>query len=245
MSTRQPQIESFDLQPDRVIAGKYVIESLLGRGWEGEVYKVTEQKTGIPRAAKLFFPQRNLRDRAVRFYATKLNRLRKCPIIIQYHNSEVIRFRGMPVTCLISEFVEGEILAKFVARRRGKRLPSFEALHLLHALAMGLEQLHRMREYHGDVHDENVLVERRGIDFDVKLVDLHHWGPTSAANIREDVIQLIQVLYDVVGGRRRYASQPPEIKRVCCGLRRDLISKRFPTARHLREHLESFTWQSE
>jgi serine/threonine protein kinase len=242
---QQPQIDSFDLRPGRVIAGRYVVDSLLGGGWEGEVYKVTERKTGIPRAAKLFFPQRNVRDRAVTFYAKKLNRLRKCPIIIQYHHSEVFRFRGTPITCLVSEFVEGEILTNFMAKQRGKRLAPFEALHLLHALALGLEQLHQMREYHGDIHDENVLVERRGIDFEVRLLDLYHWGPTSAAAIREDVIQLIRILYDLVGGARRYASQPPEIRRICCGLRRDLISKRFATARHLRKHLETFAWESE
>lgn len=242
---QQRRIDSFDLPPGRLIAGKYVIDSLLGRGWEGEVYKVSEQKTGITRAAKLFFPQRNVRDRSVTFYAKKLNRLRNCPIIIQYHHSEMFRFRKTPITCLISEFVEGEILTKFVAQRRGKRLAPFEALHLLHALARGLEQLHQLREYHGDIHDENVLVERRGIDFEVKLVDLYHWGATSAAAIREDVIQLIRILYDIVGGARRYASQPPEVKRICCGLRRDLIAKRFPTARHLRKHLETFAWEAE
>lgn len=244
MTTRPTKIDSFNLQPGRMLAGKYVVETLLGAGWEGEVYKVIEEKTGIPRAAKLFFPQRNAHDRAVKFYATKLNRLRKCPIVIQYHHSEVIQFRKLKVACLISEFVEGELLPRFIARQPGKRLTPFEALHLLHALALGLEQLHRMREYHGDIHDENVLVERRGIDFEVKLVDLYRWGPTSAATIREDVIQLVRIMYDMVGGRKRYANQPPEIKRVCCGLRSDLISRRFPTARHLREHLETFSWSS-
>lgn len=245
MAMRVPNIESFDLPAGRVIGGKYVVESLLGKGWEGEVYKVIERKTGIPRAAKVFFPQRNSRDRSVTFYAKKLNRLRKCPIVIQYHHSEVVRFRKSNITCLISEFVEGELLSRFVARQRGQRLDPYQALHLLHTLALGLEQLHKMREYHGDIHDENVLVERRGIDFEVKLVDLYHWGPTSAAAIREDVIQLIRILYDVVGGQKRYASQAPEVKAICCGLRRDLIAKKFPTARQLREYLETFTWTSQ
>lgn len=244
MSKRLPVIDSFDLKSGRLIAGKYVVDSLLGAGWEGEVYKVIERRTDIQRAAKLFFPHRNARDRAVKFYARKLNRLRKCPIIIQYHHSETLRFRRMPITCLISEYVEGELLMNFVARHRGKRVGSFESLHLLHALARGVEQLHRLREYHGDIHDENVLVERRGIDFDVKLVDLYHWGATSAAALREDVIQLIRILYDMVGGAKHYAAQPPEIKRICCGLQRNLISRRFPTAKHLREHLESFDWTS-
>ncbi|MCA9254613.1 MAG: protein kinase, partial [Phycisphaerales bacterium] len=243
--TTTNEITGFHLPPGRVIGGKYVVDSFIGGGWEGEVYKVIERRTGIQRAAKLFFPQRNQRDRAVKFYATKLNRLRNCPIVIQYHHSEVLRFKKANVTCLISEFVEGELLTQFLARQPNQRLDTFQALHLLHALALGLEQIHKVREYHGDIHDENILIERKGIDFDIKLVDFYHWGAASAAAIREDVIQLVRVLYDAVGGKEHYRNQPPELKAVCCGLRRDLISKRFPSARQLREYLETFTWTSQ
>ncbi|MHC4414216.1 MAG: protein kinase domain-containing protein [Planctomycetota bacterium] len=237
-----PRIDSFEFKPGRTLAGKYAVESLLGAGWESEVYKVVENRTGIPRAAKVFFPHRNVRDRAVTVCARKLDRLRNCPVVIQYHHSEAIRFRNVPVTCLISEFVEGELFSDFIYRQPGRRLPPFEALHLLYTLARGLEQIHKKREYHGDLHPQNVLVDRRGIFFDVKLVDLHHWGPPSAYHVREDVVQLIQLLHEAVGGRRRYGSQPSEIKGICRGLRRDLISERFPSARNLREHLESFLW---
>jgi len=236
------KIDAFHFEPGRRLAGKYVFESFLGAGWEGEVYKVEEIKTGIPRAAKVFFPQRNARDRAVTFYAKKLDRLRDCPIVIQYHNSETITHRRVKLTCLISEYVEGELLANFIARQPGKRLQPFEALHLLHAIASGLAYIHDIREYHGDIHSDNVLVKRRGIGFVVKLVDLYHWGSASVSNIREDVIQLVHLLYEAVGGAERYAKQPPEIKAVCSGLRRDLIAKKFPTARRLRDHLESFQW---
>jgi hypothetical protein len=40
------------------------------------------------------------------------------------------------------------------------------------------------------------------------------------------------------------ARQPPELKGICCGLRRDLLSKKFPTAGHLKNYLETFTWTS-
>lgn len=96
-----------------------------------------------------------------------------------------------------------------------------------------------MREYHGDIHARNVLVKREGIVFDVKLVDFYHWGAPSARHIREDVIQLIQLLHEVVGGRERYLAQPRMVKEICRGLRRDLIGRRFPSARHLREYLET------
>ena len=79
------EIETFDLYPGRILARKYEVISLLGTGWEGEVYKVRESATGIERAAKFFFPQRNPRDRTVNFYAKKLHKLRHCPILIQYH----------------------------------------------------------------------------------------------------------------------------------------------------------------
>ncbi len=238
------KFDSFDLQPGRIIGGKYVVDVKLGGGWEGEVYKVVESRTGICRAAKLFFPHRNIRDRAVNFYARKLERLRRCPIVIRYHHSETVRTRGMPLTCLISDYVEGELLGDFLARQPGKRLQPFEALHLTYALARGLEEIHKLREYHGDLHESNVLVKRQGISFDVKLVDFYHWGRSTAAHIRDDVVDLVRLLYDISGGRRRYASQPPMIKTICRGLRRDLIGRSFPTARHLREFLETFPWPS-
>lgn len=244
MARRTSNLTAFDFQPGRRLAGKYEVEMLLGRGWEGEVYKVIESRTGIPRAAKVFFPQRNQHDRAVRYYAKKLFRLRDCPIVIQYHHSEPIQFRKHQLTCLFSEFVEGELLSKFVERQPGGRLRPFEALHLLHALAAGVEQIHAAREYHSDIHADNVIVRRRGIHFDVKLVDFFNWGTPTAAKIREDVIMMVNLLHEIVGGSEWYAKQPPEIKRICCGQRRDLISRRFPTAGRLRAHLDTFEWES-
>lgn len=244
MPTKADQIKAFDLRPGRVIGGKYIVESRLGSGWEGEVYKVVERRTGIHRAAKLFFPHRNVNDRAVTFYAKKLERLSKCSIVIQYHHSEVFRHRDMAITALISEYVDGVLLCDFVRQQPGRRLPAFEALHLTYAIARGLEEVHNLHEYHGDLHDGNVMVRRQGIFFEVKVVDFFHWGKPTATHFREDVQNLVRLLYDAVGGRKHYAKQPPEIKAICRGLRNDLIGKAFPTARHLREFLETFVWQA-
>ena len=244
MARRALNIDAFDFPPGRVIGGKFVVEGLLGSGWEGEVYRVTELRTGIRRAAKVFYPQQNRHDRAARFYARKLERLRKCPILIQYHHSETFWHRNTRITCLISDLVRGELLEDFIARRPGKRLHPFEGLHLLHALAAGVEEIHRVKEYHGDIHDRNVIVTRQGIRFEIKLLDFYHWGRSDGSKIKDDVIQMVRLLYDAVGGRKRYAAQPPEIKAICCGLRRSLISRKFPTAGHLRRHLESFEWQA-
>jgi serine/threonine protein kinase len=236
------RVESFDLPPGRFLAGKYVILGRLGEGWEGEVYKIAERSTGIERAAKLFYPQRNRRDRAAKLYARKLHKLRHCPIIIQYHTREEISYRRTPITVLISEYVEGEKLSDFMARQPGRRLQPFQALHLLYALASGMEQVHHEREYHGDLHTENIIIHRYGLGFDLKLLDLYHWSAPKRDNIQSDILDMIRICYDVLGGARHYARLPQNVKRICCGLRRQLILKRFPTTSRLKEHLESMRW---
>jgi tRNA A-37 threonylcarbamoyl transferase component Bud32 len=215
---------------------------MLGSGWEGEVYRVIEQKTGIQRAAKLFYPHRNIRDRAVKFYARKLDLLRKCAIAIQYHHSIAVRHRGVEITCLVSEYVDGELMSDFIRHQPGHRMRTFEALHLLHALVIGIEEVHRVKEYHGDLHSENVLVKRRGIGFDVRVVDFFHRGATTREKRREDIVDVVRMFYDALGGRRWYPSQPPCVRTICRGMRSDLILRRFPTIVALRDYLDSFEW---
>jgi serine/threonine protein kinase len=236
------RVNSFNLHPGRILAGKYEVLALLGSGWEGEVYRLKERNTGVERAAKVFFPQRNRYDRATKFYARKLHRLRHCAILIQYHTQERIVFHREPVTVLISEYVEGELLSDFVRRQPGKHFTPFESLHLLHSLAAGVEQIHRAREYHGDLHDDNIIIKRQGLSFTVKLVDMYNWGPPDAENIKDDVCDLIRIFYDTLGGARLYRKLPMEVKEICCGLKRSLIIRKFRTAGHLRQYLENMSW---
>lgn len=239
-----PVIQRFDIKVGRILAGKYEVVQRLGRGWEGEVYMVREQMTDIERAVKLFYPHRNPGDRVANFYARKLHRLRHCPIVIQYHTRETISYRRVPITLLVSDYVEGELLSDFLRRQRGGRLTAFQALHLLHALASGIECIHQMKEYHGDLHSENIIVQRYGLGFELKLLDFFHWGVPRPDNIRDDVVNLVKILHEAVGGAARYRNQPPEIKQICCGLKHGLILKKFRTAGHLREHLENLQWTS-
>jgi len=235
---KSPRIERFDFQPGRIIGGTYVVEEFLGGGYEGEVYRVTETRTGVTRTAKLFFPHRNQKDREAKAYAQKLERLRDCAIVIQYHHAETLQVRRQPVTCLISEFVDGIKLSHYIQQHPGKRMPPYKALQLFHALVCGLEQIHWRREYHGDLHSDNVLVKPRGIFFDVKMVDFFHLGRYAGEHRRDDIVDLVRLLYEMAGGRARYAKMPQEIKDICRGNRRDLILETYLTCRHLRQHLE-------
>ena len=117
----------------------------------------------------------------MRFYAKKLHKLRECSVLIQYHTQELVEHEGFPITMLVSDYVEGELLAEFLKRQPGRRMGWFQGLHLLHGLAAGIEAIHDMGEYHGDLHDENIIINRRGIGFEIKLLDMFHWGGPARA----------------------------------------------------------------
>lgn len=235
-------LDSFDLAPGRILARKYEVLSRLGRGWEGEVYMVRERTTHIDRAAKLFFPHRNPGNRTARLYARKLHKLRGCPIVIQYHTEESVPFKRQPITVLVSEYVEGELLSALLKRQPGGRLRATEAIHLLYALVVGMECIHRTREYHGDLHPDNIIVQSYGLEFQLKILDFFHWSGPKRAVLQDDICDLVRLLHDALGGSRFYSNQPQQIKAICLGLKRSLILKKFPTVTHLRQHLEGLRW---
>jgi serine/threonine protein kinase len=237
-------INAFDFQPGRIIAKKYVIDRLLGSGWESEVYLTHEISTGIEHTAKFFFPQRNLKDKTLKFYARKLHTLRKCPIVIQYSTQETIVFKRTPISFLVSEYVEGELLEDYLKRQSGKRLHPFQALHLLHALAKGMQCIHAIGEYHGDLHTGNVIVQNVGLNYNLKLIDMFHWNDSKGANIKSDVMDLIRIFYDALGGQKHYAKHPQAIKDICCGLKQSIALKKFNSAGKLCQYIENMQWDN-
>ena len=243
MKAKNLKIESFNFAPGRELLKKYRVQKLLGAGWEGEVYLLKELATGIERAAKFFFPQRNIKNRTLVYYAKKLHKLRHCPIIIQYYTQETIPFRKATVPFLVSEFVEGELLSEFVDRQKRKRLTPFRALHLLYALASGMEHVHASGEYHGDLHWDNIIVRPYGLGFQLKLIDMFNWKTfPKPQNITDDVCDMIRLFYDVLGGGKNYPKLTREFKIIICGLKKNLILKKYRTAGQLKGYLETMSW---
>ena len=95
----------FDFEPGKVIGAKYTVESKLGGGTEGEVYRVVERGTDIHRAIKVFYPKRASTEKELRAHARRLHQLRHCPAIVQYIHSTKAVVKGQTVMCLVSELV--------------------------------------------------------------------------------------------------------------------------------------------
>jgi tRNA A-37 threonylcarbamoyl transferase component Bud32 len=161
---------------------------------------------------------------------------------LQYHHQEIAYVKRRKVTVVISELVEGQKLSEFLARQPRHRLTTFEALHVLYALAKGISPIHARGEYHGDIHDDNIMIRRQGITFEVKLLDFFDLGKPTRPKVHKDVLNLIQVFYTIVGGKEHYARQPKVVKDIIRGLKDSLILARFQSAGDIQRHLENLSW---
>jgi tRNA A-37 threonylcarbamoyl transferase component Bud32 len=240
--TRMRRSGRFDFPPGRFISDKYQIEEMLGSGWEGEVYRIVERRTGIRRAAKFYYPHRDPTGKAAIAYARKLDALRHCPILLQYHHQETAYVHRRKVAVVISELVDGMKLSEFLHQQAHHHLSAFEALHVLYVLAKGIAPIHARGEYHGDIHDDNIMIRRHGIGFEVKLLDFFDLGKPTRAKIEKDVLNLIEVFLELVGGRSSYSRQPKVVRDIIRGQKDSLILQRFSSAGDIQRHLETLQW---
>jgi tRNA A-37 threonylcarbamoyl transferase component Bud32 len=109
-------------------------------------------------------------------------------------------------------------------------------------MTIGVEQIHYLGEYHGDIHSDNIIVKRRGLTFDVHLLDFFDLGRPTREKIQYDVYDLISVLYEMIGGPRGYQRAGKDLRQIVMGRKHSLIRKHFRTAGHLRLALENLDW---
>lgn len=223
------------IPPGTVIHAKYEILQHIGSGSEGAVYLVKEKSTGIERALKFFKPAKN---KPARSYAKKLHKLQDCSILIHYHFQDEWYHNGELTPYLVSEYVEGQLLSLAIKQMPQKKFEPYEALHILYSLVLGLEEIHQQKEYHGDIHTENILLLNRGLNPQVKLVDLCNHGKSDASLRRSDILQLIDVFYDILGGKKEYSKLPYFCKDIIKGKKESILEKKFPNISKLRQYLE-------
>ncbi|MFL6292831.1 MAG: protein kinase domain-containing protein [Thermoanaerobaculia bacterium] len=209
-----------DFTADDLLAGRYRVVGLLGRGGMGEVYQVEDLKLGQTVALK-FLPERLARNGAAlaRFHReVRLARQVSHPNVCRVF--DVGEARGRPF--LSMEFIEGEDLSFLL--RHGGPLARDRTVEIAYQLCAGLAAIHDAGVLHRDLKPSNVMIDARGrariTDFGVAALagemgpgharagTLAYMAPEQMANgdvsAQSDLYSLGLVLYEIFTGRRAF-----------------------------------------
>jgi serine/threonine protein kinase/Tfp pilus assembly protein PilF len=142
--------------------GPYVLDSLIGTGGMGEVYRAHDSRLNRTVAIKVLAPEVATPDRIERFEqearaASALNH----PNILTIHDVG----RERETAYFAMEWVDGQTLREIL--REGP-IPLRRSTHLAHQIAEGLAKAHAALIVHRDLKPENVMVTRDGL---AKIVD--------------------------------------------------------------------------
>lgn len=138
------------------LGAQYEIESLLGQGGMGSVYRATDRTLHRPVAIKVISrdvalnPQ--LKERFL-LEARTVAKLRHPNIVAVYSAGD-----ADGLLYFVMELVPGESLRELLARDGA--LPPGRAEQILHELAMALDYAHANGIVHRDVKPENILLDR-------------------------------------------------------------------------------------
>ncbi|MGQ0733158.1 MAG: serine/threonine-protein kinase [Acidobacteriota bacterium] len=208
--------------PGAVIADRYRVIGLLGRGGMGEVYRADDLKLGTAVALK-FLPRAIAADpsRYQRFLEeVRLSREVSHPNVCRVH--DIAEFAGMHF--LSMEYIDGEDCASLL--KRIGRLPADKALDVARQTAAGLAAAHHRGILHRDLKPANIMLDGRGrvriTDFGLAVgmeasPSAHDASGTpaymapeqfagEAATVRSDIYALGLVLYELYTGRRAFSA---------------------------------------
>src|SRR4051812_44377774 len=168
MSVELEEEESFDKLVGQTLANRYLIESRLGEGAMGAVYRAKHVKVGRAFAVKVLHP-RLLEDRKVlqRFEreAELAGRLRHPNVIGVVDVGET----GDGLRYMVMDFAEGPDLASLLSEAP---FPPQRVMTLTRQMLEGLYHAHEAGLIHRDFKPENVIVERDSHNAEVpRIVD--------------------------------------------------------------------------
>jgi serine/threonine protein kinase len=215
--------------PGRLLAGRYRIIALLGKGGMGEVYRADDLTLGQPVALK-FLPDDAARDDGLleRFKnEVRIARRISHPNVCRVYDVGDVEGHVF----FTMEYVDGEDLASLL--RRIGRLPEDKALDIARQLCAGLAAAHTKGVLHRDLKPANIMLDGRGqvvvTDFglagvadqiqgaEVRSGTPAYMAPEQLAgkevSTRSDIYSLGLVLYEVFTGKRAFSEKSSDKRR--------------------------------
>lgn len=150
-------------KPGEVIAERYEVQKMLGRGGMGMVYLCWDREMEQPVALKTLLPQYLSSSHAVKRFVREVKAARQLnhPCIVKVYDARQIG----PLLFYTMEYVDGISLFKWI-HKKGK-LGLGSTVRILSLLCHALEHAHQFT-VHRDISPDNVMVLKNG---QVKLLD--------------------------------------------------------------------------
>src|SRR5262245_12334001 len=166
-ATDSPALTSGGLD-GKTLDQKYYIESKLGAGGMGTVYRARRLLIGDWVAVKVLHPDQVADPQAVeRFHREAQTAARlKHPNVVSVYDFGVTR-EGL--NYLVTELAEGESLRSLLERRGS--LTETEAAEIVRQVCAALDEAHRQGVVHRDIKPENILVRTVQAGLQVKALD--------------------------------------------------------------------------
>ena len=207
--------------PGTLIAGRYRIIGLLGRGGMGEVYRATDLALGQSVALKILPEDAATSEEQLleRFHSeVRIARQVSHPNVCRVY--DLGEADGVPFISM--EYVDGEDLASLL--QRIGRLPADKALETSRKICAGLAAAHDKGVIHRDLKPQNIMLNKRGeviiMDFGLAaLADQLH-GPEArngtpaymapeqlrgdSVTPKSDIYALGLIFYELFTGKRAY-----------------------------------------
>ncbi|MFI6662679.1 serine/threonine-protein kinase [Streptomyces sp. NPDC050523] len=161
-------------RPERLIAGRYLLHDILGRGGMGTVWRAHDQLLDRPVAAKeLHIATAGDEDHRVRVRRT----IREARAVARVPHPHVVGVHDLVESedqlWIVMEFIEGSSLAHRIAETGPLTPPQAAAVGL--QLVEALDAAHAVGTLHRDVKPANVLLRRDGsavlTDFGIAAFD--------------------------------------------------------------------------
>ena len=223
-----PGIPAQELTPGATFANRYRIESIIGRGGMGVVYKATDAQLDETVAIKTLpgdVMSRSPEDlerfkREIRL-ARKITH-RNVLRTYDYGEAEGVYFISM-------EFVRGYTLAELLEEAPAHQMVPRVGMGIARQICRGLEAAHEQGIIHRDIKPQNVLIDHKGevklMDFGIARMAEAHEGMTQAGLIvgtphymspeqvqgkqldpRSDVYSMGVMLYEMLSGQKPFTS---------------------------------------
>jgi serine/threonine protein kinase/uncharacterized membrane protein len=155
-----------------VVDGKYRVDTLLGRGGMGAVYRATHLGTGRPVALKVIAPELMGREDSVERFRREARAmgLLRHPNVVDVTDFGVWRGELGPLAYLVMEFLDGMSLRQLLDREGA--LPLQAVVEILEQVCVGMEKAHQSGVLHRDLKPDNIWLEPNDLGgYTVKVLD--------------------------------------------------------------------------